>query len=738
MSAQEANSTDPNFLKIPFSQRWEPHKATISSLYADNEIDVYHFKKWNISKSIPSSIKDQAIKTIRKRTRDGKATGGVKFNGEDIDKKRLRRHLNDTSRRNIEWQLSGTVFAHWNLPYKALQATSTTEVGAPSPFGRDWASPMGIVAFSPQGPLNGPSPTNAPSPLNAPTPTTLAIRVKIFDDRARYLIQGMNEKFLKDMPTSERRLATTWLFAFRTSKYWGKGPMQWTPYLLGFLDFMDANTSANTPAAIDDASPSNTEPNRIGGTLAQGSLRPSPLCSWSIHCDTPRYVRIPSPPSSEDGESDLDLDPDNAESWHRWSPAEADASNLTSRLQQALQFNMFSNIDTKDLPLSTTQVIKAVSCSPDALSTEAIGFAMMARNVELLENLLGGTDSSRLDMTRLFPFHLAATHLDGATTCCNLISFSMGAMAGRNLIKNLYVNDLGHTVLDSLMITVLKGHTSCAPYMVDEGMKKSQRFPGEDVDVCGRWDADSPCIRALNAKGTARIIFSWKHMFYHTSAQAVCHSIAAIFNVDYSPDINTPSGLFIRYCSTCNERLQPSPLHTLVLTTFYLAQYGCQGENLLGALACLVCLLAYGADPLAKAEISVEELLGNDATDRCNHTQLDPLELGEQVPMVIKAAWPAERDPALRHSWRNQSDVNFDFGGFDAGHGYGGFPFGYERELWEEANTADDGDSEDNDDGPSNVCDHAGDSPNFYGGSSGLGTLWAAIQTELLTYRRLE
>jgi hypothetical protein len=33
-------------------------------------------------------------------------------------------------------------------------------------------------------------------------------------------------------------------------------------------------------------------------------------------------------------------------------------------------------------------------------------------------------------------------------------------------------------------------------------------------------------------------------------------------------------------------------------------------------------------------------------------------------------------------------------------------------------------------------CDHSKEHTNFYGNSKGIGTLWAAVQTELLTYRR--
>ena len=72
-------------------------------------------------------------------------------------------------------------------------------------------------------------------------------------------------------------------------------------------------------------------------------------------------------------------------------------------------------------------------------------------------------------------------------------------------LRKLFVNDLGHTILDQLMIAILKAHSSCSPGVVDPIFKKAKRFEGEDVDICGRWDADSGCIRQLLVKGDASI-----------------------------------------------------------------------------------------------------------------------------------------------------------------------------------------------------------------------------------------
>ena len=65
-----------------------------------------------------------------------------------------------------------------------------------------------------------------------------------------------------------------------------------------------------------------------------------------------------------------------------------------------------------------------------------------------------------------------------------------------------------HTVLDSLMITILKSHTSVTPGVVDDALRSEKRFIPEDIGICGRWDADSNCIRAHLAEGESTIPFS--------------------------------------------------------------------------------------------------------------------------------------------------------------------------------------------------------------------------------------
>lgn len=238
----------------------------------------------------------------------------------------------------------------------------------------------------------------------------------------------------------------------------------------------------------------------------------------------------------------------------------------------------------------------------------------MSRNLiqlgEILENLEHGMV---IDLKALHPFHLATSFLDGAKSCCEIMSHLASYIRGA-MVRELYTNEHGHTVLDNLMIAIIKSHTSAKPVSVDPELKKVPRFAGEEVDVCGRWDADSPCVRHPHATGNSSIPISWKHKFYNTSIQTICDCVLQMFH--YMPKpllLDTPSGLFVRRCFDCGKKLQLHPLHTLVMVAYHLANQGCDGEDLFGVLACVLCMLSRGFDPCATADISVAVLLATNA-----------------------------------------------------------------------------------------------------------------------------
>lgn len=402
----------------------------------------------------------------------------------------------------------------------------------------------------------------------------------------------------------------------------------------------------------------------------------------------------------------------------------------------------------------------------------------MARNRALAWDMIdyigGGFQFSLHD---LYPLHLASTYLDGSKTCCSVFSDIVDGMpSGEASIRRLYTNHLNHTVLDNLMIAILKAHTSCTPVMVDEAFKKERRFAGEEVDICGRWDADSDCIRHLHATGNPSIPQKWKHMFCHTSVQAITHCIGTLFSPHWGPDINTPSGIFLKRCSNeeCGLKLQLQPLHTLVVTTVYLAQLGSDGEALFGMIACLLCLLGKGANPLLKANVSLNALLNSGDSQYCSHLELDPLELAQKVPLSLISEWPEERITGWKtfcsilklsqNEWKPPGrprpstmspvppvdDFRSIYGGFfeETDDGIAMVELPTIDVDFENGNNEEDGYQEyvnesydDESSLPGYCSDHDEESTpyqqNFFGKNKTLATLWAAVQAELLTYRRI-
>ncbi|AEO68295.1 cec6d664-f44a-43ae-84dc-31359c6503b3 [Thermothielavioides terrestris] len=111
--------------------------------------------------------------------------------------------------------------------------------------------------------------------------------------------------------------------------------------------------------------------------------------------------------------------------------------------------------------------------------------------------LLGGIDE-------IFPFYLTASFLDGGYTCCSMI-MALSSAFGNDCLIFYDRDDLGYTVLDNLMITVPLSHRSVRPEHVSARLNPPDHSPGEEKDIWGRWDANSPDVRALFRHGYSRI-----------------------------------------------------------------------------------------------------------------------------------------------------------------------------------------------------------------------------------------
>jgi hypothetical protein len=521
-----------------------------------------------------------------------------------------------------------------------------------------------------------------------------------------------------------------WFFCFKTAKHWGKGPRVWTAELLNFDQYLStANPSLpGTPQNLTYPSTShqNNEP-----------TPPSDLCRWYIHTHWQRYEAIDDDkfePSAFDQSGH-----DNEVTWPLWSPIEQQAS-MQTHLRNALEHNDFSTTPATNLPVAIPQIAKAADqeCSNELL-IETLGFSIMSRNVDQVSRIFDELDYKSIDPESLYPFHLATSYLDGSKSCCEVLLMITGYLSGAKVHK-LYLNEYNHTILDNLMIAIIKSHTSAKPVVVDEALKDLNRFAGEEVDICGRWDADSPCIRQLYTNGRTSIPSSWKHKFCNTSIQAICHCIERMFMRMPNPLLlETPSGLYTRRCFSCGKKLQMQPLHSLVMTAYHLATQGREGEDLFGILACALCFIFQGLDPSVTADLSVAALLPIDSFVECDHVELTAAGLAEAVlDIPAFGTW----NPKLRTGWIVLVGL---LRRCEAAH----VEAVYERDHPKSPDDSHDMEFAESDDDtpfmgssePDNtlVDTHweAGNGAPCFTREKHLGTLWSSVQAELLSYRRL-
>jgi hypothetical protein len=544
-----------------------------------------------------------------------------------------------------------------------------------------------------------------------------------------------------------------WLHSFKMAKNWGVASFVFdTNTSLFWQDSPANNGPSGAPSPIDRVMTGTNSPVLPTKTIAQPAVdnssslvHMSSLCYWTVHV------------SYSDVVDEYYIPTDNG------MQNQVEKSTLSELLEESLKANNFSPIAAESLPLSIPVIVNSITKSSSGMFRESFGLAIMTRNQILLEQLVNeavpgdyysddydddGDDDDGdgslpflLDQAaEMFPFHLAATYLDGARTCCTI--YNLLSRSGLRL-RNLYVNNSGHTLLDSLMLTILRSHSSCRPRELDASFQNEDNFRGEEVDICGRWDADSPMFQQLLANGVREVPFSWKHKFCHTSAQAVCHVILLTFAHPYHvpPDINRHSGLCLTHCSACGLRMELLPLHVIVIVAHKLTVTGMPDEDLFGVLAITLCLLSMGADPSRKMNIPFSLFQEVNDETACNHDLFTPAELCQTMMYALSNSTTHE----LRNGWTSlhwilessanewvagepQSENNLSnseletvSGGIKSHISCG---FWCERivEIYHNL-------------GNYSVHSHP---EGVFGSNSRLATLWAAVQTELLTYRRLK
>ncbi|TGO16089.1 hypothetical protein BTUL_0032g00520 [Botrytis tulipae] len=618
MASSISQELDPYFLRVPYDKRWDLFQPIIRSLYIDDNRNVadvarimkedykcsalerqykYHLKRWNFTKSVPKEKREAAITALGKRAQDDSTSTAVtKYKGAEIEKKRLHRYMVEQERTHKEDMAvlysGGNTFMRWNLPYRAFASSASAAANHRSPYRTTDSTPSDISVVSPAANRIGGSPfINDPPMLDAPSPNMLRM-----DKREKMTLTTWLYQF--------------WLFSFKTAKYWGVGPRNWTSGILEFDRYRDKLSSSlsNTPNFNGEipATPGSSAAIGIIGESSDSNRHPAQLCRWAIHANIGvHYSGTSSPDSvyseglsdSEDLESGVsesedweneDLDTRDPDTWKRW-PANRNRTNFAKKLKAALKNNLFSNISASDLPITTTSLTEAARTSSSALLMECFGFAIMTRNSKLF----------------------------------------------------------------------------------------------------------------------------WKIL----------------------PKIETTVLL---------------PLHSPVLVAFYLADSGCENENLFGILAVLVCLLANGANPLDRAAISMKALRGQDNAYECSHELLEPIDIAAKIPDTLMSSWNSDArlgwnvfcsvlryagderrsGETIMRSSVNPTNSGDDFSAF--------LEYGIDSDVDMNERSGDRDENEAETETHSPVCDHDELNKNFYGRSDVVGKLWAAVQTELLTYRRLE
>ncbi|KAI9701750.1 MAG: hypothetical protein M1820_006378 [Bogoriella megaspora] len=722
---------------LPFAEKWDALKSELERLYFDEkntlpEIEKkmkqeynfdangnqykYHFKKWSWSKNVPAAKKEKILKIGQTRAASGKSTAAV-YKGKQVDKGKLRRQAKKRYRETESF------------------VPKIRDLDHTSPFGQAVSTPSDVLVQTPR--QDGPS-----SPSNALSPLAIELKTRTAGDMAALFVKGDHDSLLQQLHTTDRKLFVTWLnqfwfFAYKTAKHWGKGPLVWTADMLRFSEIESFGLSP-PPEAPSPVPIARTR--GLDESDSERCYRPSDLCRWSVHVsedntyDDDDDDAPPSPPQIG-AFSNLD----DESTWGNWPEVEYQPS-YDERLTQNLVTNDFTDVKVDNLSIATNHIASAARISPKQMIKESLGFSIMSGNIFLMYERIIKVFKDEIDVSDIYPYHLAASYLHGAKTCCNIIDCLLYRCGSLTIpIRKAYTNELGHTVLDTLMMSILRAHSSAVPGDVDDSLKEQHRFVGEEVDVCGRWDADSQIYRQLMASGATHVPLSWKHKFCHTSVLTICHSIQALSM--RASLLNTPSGLFLKHCTFCGRKLQLSPMHTLIFAAWMLTIKGCREEDLFGVIAILLCLISEGVDPRCMASVSLSALSISPEMHGCDHEEQRPSQFASKIFKCL----PQDCTATLRTGWdvlyRLLRRLDEPPPTVPEGQQSGSSDmFTMEEEDMLECDEFLEPDFQESllnyRTGCCTRCLYSA-SPRPFGKDKYLGHIWASIQTELLNYRRL-
>ncbi|OBS25870.1 hypothetical protein FPOA_06404 [Fusarium poae] len=741
-------SDDHKYLHASHKDRWEHLKSVVIQLYTGNYgknnnpptiVQIVYFMKkhysfhaaaneyphrfraWGVSdRRLTKAMVNDIAAAFGRRVAAGISTSRVKLKRgareEQLDVRRVKRHLEGhNSSINPEMMQLGWL-SSWALPYAAFVSALPKNPDAPSPYGTQATTPDYLR-------INDSGTTCTQDERIPQSPNTELLLRKARNDQTSLFLQGRLRDLMVSMSQEDRRICVDYFHDF---------------YMHGFVT---AKSWGYSPPTVDVRTPSGFAPSTFNPLLPDAAgdsnraNHPTNLCS---RCNHVKDIQRESLPEQLPDPSSTSM-------------------SFPDCLYTSIATGEFTELRNDDLPLSHDTIIQSLKQNPIALKVDSWRLAIMAGNANLLVDVYRNIEEeydwnkecneernnfqekyyfdqeSDIDeendvreqlripqeIESTYPYHLAASFLNAGGPCCKVFESLETALPRSYLVRH-NISDIGHTILDSLLVSVLRSHTTVQPEIVSDEFRALLRFPCEENDICGRWDADSPEVRGLFAEGYARIPTRWKHPFCHSSVRAVCHCTMRIFGDLTCADINCPSGLFIRRCTECGIELRLGPLHTVVATAFFLGQSGMAGETLFGPLAILVCLVNMGAYVNLRVDMSVEEILRTSETGQCRHRLMNAAEMMQCVPASVIQGW----SEACQAGWACMLQLLR----FAQAHPV------YTCQLDMDAiNSPADRFME-----PQCDLREFHDSSNFGCANQTIGLLWAMIQAEILTYRRLE
>ena len=184
-----------------------------------------------------------------------------------------------------------------------------------------------------------------------------------------------------------------------------------------------------------------------GSDKTNVSFPPTQLCKWSIHAVPEPYELT----ADEWATAQPELEPR--------SDSDPPRSLFVESLYQSMASNDFTTTPKSDLPLAQDMIVKSLEEDPSPLQLDAWKMAIMAGNGELLDQLYDDNKYTLPEgIESIHPFHLAAAFLDGGNRCCGIFATLSGIIPS-SFAFSYNVDDLGHTILDALVVTVLRSHT---------------------------------------------------------------------------------------------------------------------------------------------------------------------------------------------------------------------------------------------------------------------------------------